>query len=74
MTKQELNKLKKGMKGLVEQDVLGITSTDVREMLVDWLYEVDEPELAKQFSREIYEYQVSPKIEKMQEDYNLMHR
>jgi len=68
MTKQQINQLIKEFKKLVEDDVAGITSTDARNTITTWLESID-IELAKHFEKTIYEYQVSPKIMKMEKNY-----
>ena len=68
MTKKQLNQLIKGFKELVEEDVVGITSTDARETITKWLMTIDE-EQAMIFSHTIHQYQTSPKIRKMEKEY-----
>jgi hypothetical protein len=69
MTKQQLKQLIKEFKELVEEDVVGITSTDARETITKWLMTIDE-EQAMIFSHTIHQYQTSPKILKMEQKYN----
>lgn len=67
-TAKEFSLLVKGFKQLVEDDTLGITVTDARNTITNWLEAVGESEGAKEFEAQVYNYQSSPKVQKMWED------
>ena len=70
ITNKELQVLIKHFKVLVEADVVGITSSDARETIDTWLRDIGEEDTAEMFSREILNYQLSPKIKKLESQYN----
>jgi hypothetical protein len=70
MNKQQINQLIKEFKILVQDDVSGITAADARNTIFTWLISIGESELAIKFEDAIYQYQVGPKIRKMEEAYN----
>lgn len=70
ISKAELRILVKHFKELVEQDVVGITSTDARSVVGDWLMEVGQEDASKNFEHEVWKYQSSAKIKKQIADYN----
>lgn len=70
MTQRELKVLIKHFKELVEQDIAGITSTDARNTITSWLEEIGQENNAWKFDLAVYTYQTSPKIAKMEKEYN----
>lgn len=69
ITSNEITELIKGFKQLVEMDINGITSTDARNTVTEWLVSAGQYELAEKFSTQVYKYQVSPRVTKMLDDY-----
>lgn len=70
MTQRELKVLIKHFKELVEQDTVGITSTDARNTITSWLEEIGQENNAWKFDLAVYTYQSSPKITKAMMEYN----
>lgn len=70
ISKAELRILVKHFKELVEVDIVGITATDARSAVGDWLMEVGQAKASQDFERLVHNYQTSPKIRKMQEKYD----
>lgn len=62
--------LVKHFKELVEKDIVGITSTDARNTVRDWLIEVSQEQAGNDFEHAVWKYQSSPKLKKQEEDYN----
>lgn len=69
MTNQELNKLVKHFKELCLEDINGITSSDARRTVTQWLYDIGWEHDAKAFEKRIIEYQLSPGFLKAEREY-----
>lgn len=70
MTTRDINQLVKIFKDLILQDIsVGITATDARNAVAEWLELIGEPELSDMFSEKVFKYQTSKKVEKLIEDY-----
>lgn len=70
MTDKQITKLIDEFKGLVEQDVVGITASDARNTITTWLREVATDKQARRFRERILEYQFSQKIQKLIKEQN----
>ena len=68
MTTKEFNSLVRHMKKLVLHDISGITSSDVRRQLTEWLEETD-PDQAQKFEDKVMAYQFGPTIQKLEREY-----
>lgn len=67
---KELNELVRLVKELVEKDIVGISSTDTRNTITQWLVNIGCRKQAEDFQAKIYKYQTSKKIEKLTREYN----
>ncbi len=70
MKDSDITKLIKQFQGLVRTDVVGITSTDARDTITNWLRDIGEKDKATRFEYQVYKYQTSPKIRKLEEEYD----
>lgn len=68
ISKAETRILVRHFKELVEMDLNGITCSDARNTVTDWLREIGQPDVADDFSRMVYRYQDSPKIRKLEQE------
>jgi hypothetical protein len=69
LTNKELTVLIKEFKSLIIIDATnGITSSDAREVIYDWLIKLDKSDMADRFVNQIYKYQTSEKIKNIEND------
>ena len=69
MDKKDITVLIKHFKELARADVLGITVGDARHTVTNWLIDIGQEDLAKQFEGGVYKYQSSKGLEKIWNDY-----
>ena len=69
MDKKDITVLIKHFKELARADVLGITVSDARHTVTNWLIDIGREDLAKQFENGVYKYQSSKELEKIWNDY-----
>lgn len=70
ISKAETRLLVKEFKKLVERDIVGITVSDARNTVRQWLETVGQLDAAQDFANEVYKYQTSDKIAKREDEYN----
>lgn len=70
ISKAETRMLVKVFKELVRADVAGITSSDARDTVAEWLVQVGQPEAASNFENEVYKYQTGAEIARLERQYN----
>lgn len=70
MTSKDISKLITAFKQLVDDDIVGITSSDARNLMTQWLHDIGESKQAERFSHQVWKYQNSPAFEKKYRDYN----
>ena len=74
MTEKELNKLIKGFKELAELDIVGITTSDARNIVSQWLVDIGQLGHARKFTDKVLTYQNSKKLDKMRIAYDKQER
>lgn len=70
MSKAETRILVKHFKKLVEKDVVGITVSDARNTVFDWLNEIGQVQTANDFQGAVHKYETSAKVENQRITYN----
>ncbi len=70
VTKKDISILVKHFKGLIEKDVVGVTSADAIDTVYSWLLDIGQVDMAQKFNNDAYNYYTSPKVQNMVTKYN----